>query len=154
MLDDREIREFWNRTTVTKGCWPWMGAALPTGYGFFTRYTMDGNVRKRATVYAHRFSYELHHGEIPKGMLVMHTCDTPGCVNPGHLKLGTPQDNVDDMADKQRHPDIMRQPVVKRVVDIEDVIFRHFVIEPFTPKTLGKHVPVYFRLRHGGKRPS
>jgi len=129
MLFDREIEDFWDRVAVDPdGCWMWTGVSLPAGYGFFTRYTRDGSAWRKTTVYAHRFSYQLHHGEIPEGMLVMHTCDSPGCVNPGHLRLGTPQENVDDMADKRRHPDI-------------------------TPKTLEAHVPLYFRLRHGGKRP-
>lgn len=44
-----------------------------------------------------RFFYEVRHGEkIPPGMVVRHTCDHPGCVNPDHLILGTPQDNMDD----------------------------------------------------------
>jgi len=107
MLSEREIKNFWDRTTVKDGCWPWMGATLPTGYGFFTRCTMIDGKRHRTTVYAHRFSYELHHGEIPKGAFVMHACDTPGCVNPGHLKVGTHQDNMDDMRAKGRHPNLL-----------------------------------------------
>jgi hypothetical protein len=76
------------------GCWLWIGAAKPTGYGNFY---MD-----RAYVSAHRASYFLHKGEIPAGMLVMHKCDTPSCVNPDHLMIGTQQENIGDMFGKGR----------------------------------------------------
>jgi len=47
--------------------------------------------------------YILHVGEIPDGMVVMHACDNPRCVNPSHLKLGTYQENALDCVAKGRH---------------------------------------------------
>lgn len=75
-------------------CWQWLARKHEGGYGDFR--LGGGHVR------AHRFSYELAHGAIPKGMFVLHRCDNPGCVNPSHLFLGTFEDNSSDMVSKGR----------------------------------------------------
>lgn len=53
---------------------------------------------------AHRIAWEMKNGPIPPGLFGCHKCDTPSCVNPDHLFLGTIQENFDDMRQKGRHP--------------------------------------------------
>jgi hypothetical protein len=84
--------------TPDGGCWLWNGAVQHNGYG----YLHVGGRFERRPVRAHRFSWELHRGPIPEGMHVCHSCDTPACVNPDHLFLGSRSDNMRDCASKGR----------------------------------------------------
>ncbi len=76
------------------GCWLWIGGVRDDGYGQF--------IVSRKVLRAHRVSYLIHVGAIPNGNCVLHRCDTPLCVNPAHLFLGTVADNNRDRAIKCR----------------------------------------------------
>lgn len=80
-------------------CWPWLAAKNNCGYG-----TIGASGKM---LLAHRVSWELHHGPIPPGMIVLHGCDRPDCVNPGgrHLRLGTQAENIEDCLARGRWTD-------------------------------------------------
>ena len=83
----------WAMVDKSGECWTTPG----TGYG---KVRIGG--RDEPTVSAHRLSYELANGPIPAGMQVLHRCDNPPCVRPGHLFLGSNLDNVADRVAKGR----------------------------------------------------
>lgn len=92
------VDRLWEKVIKGEGCWLWTGAKSEKGYGNIFKKRGNG----RTAVMVHRVSYEIHFGEIPEGLFVLHRCDVPACVNPSHLFLGTAQDNVDDMIAKGR----------------------------------------------------
>lgn len=100
-VDKRPIAErFWERVEKTDTCWLWKGYKLPKGYGMFCM----GPKYAGHSQLAHRWAYELTHGEKPTDkQLVLHSCDNPSCVNPDHLRLGTHADNLRDASSRGRH---------------------------------------------------
>jgi hypothetical protein len=78
------------------GCWLWLRERNNKGYGRFRDYG-------RRWILAHRWNYLMFNGAIPPGRCVLHSCDTPACVNPEHLFLGTKKDNSQDMVRKGRN---------------------------------------------------
>lgn len=82
---------------TVNGCLEWRGERDRDGYGKI-RLSIGG--RRRAMV--HRVAYEEWVGPIPKGLIVMHTCDNPPCFEPTHLRVGTYSDNLNDAYQKGR----------------------------------------------------
>lgn len=77
-------------------CWEWLGWRSPEGYG---RFRLHGR-----QIPASRASAILAGMDVRPGLDVCHTCDNPPCVNPAHLYIGTRSRNLQDMADRGRHP--------------------------------------------------
>lgn len=77
------------------GCWLFEGAWTSAGYG---------NVRfKSENWLAHRLSFVILGGVLTSGDVLCHSCDTPACINPAHLFVGSLHQNSQDMARKERH---------------------------------------------------
>lgn len=92
------LDRFWGHVDTGERCLMWLAGKNNHGYGWFT--TRRGNKEL-----AHRVAWEVANGEpIPSGMFVLHSCDTPACVNPEHLRLGTAADNMRDVRTRRRHP--------------------------------------------------
>ena len=92
---------FWTKVEKTGGCWVWRAARNPDSYG---RFHLGPKVWQ-----AHLLAWTLTRGPVPRGMCVLHRCDTPACVKPAHLFLGTKADNTADMMAKGRGPTGERQ---------------------------------------------
>jgi HNH endonuclease len=120
------------------GCWLWLGGSIRGGYGITK---VSGQSRL-----AHRASYAEYVGD-PGKQYVMHKCDTPACVNPGHLALGSPRDNAIDathkghmtfaQASKEQRQAWYRQPSVSGIkaelgLSLSERIDRLSITEPNT----------------------
>lgn len=92
--DAQTQARFLQKIHPTQECWMWIAGKLSSGYGVF--------FHKGKSVKAHRFSWEMFEGKIPKDKIVCHSCDTPACVNPAHLWLGDARENVKDRDTKHR----------------------------------------------------
>lgn len=82
------LERFWQKVRKTDNCWVWTAAINNCGYGAFS-YNKD-----MKGIPAHRASYMLFVGEIPKGKQVDHLCMNRKCVNPEHLELVSSQENT------------------------------------------------------------
>lgn len=108
---EKPYRNRWNKWTLGQiglnvrdmpgGCEEWQGATTKSGYG---RVSVEGKVHR-----VHRYVYEATVGPIPPGHYVTHRCDNRLCIAIDHLRLGTHQDNMDDMTSRQRQARGSRQ---------------------------------------------
>jgi hypothetical protein len=109
---------FYNKVEKTKTCWNWIAGVDNLGYGQFTI--------KHRGYKAHRFTWVVHHGDIPKGMIVCHTCNNTKCVNIDHLYL---------MAKNTKHKGVCKVPTSNKV-------------NPFKIKVQGRKEITNYPLKH------
>lgn len=94
------LHKSWNKKEIEwevdiSGCWNCTShARSKAGY---SRFRSNGKM-----TLVHRYMYEQKYGKIPDGMFACHRCDNPACINPDHIFIGTNQDNIDDMCNKNR----------------------------------------------------
>lgn len=95
VYDSTFADQFWSKVHQTEGCWFWLRTTDRDGYGVLT---IGGRQRRAAQV-----AWELvNDSPFPTGMQACHHCDTPGCVRPDHIFVGTNQDNTRDSTEKGR----------------------------------------------------
>lgn len=113
---EKRLRHY-SKEDPNTGCWLWKACTVGFGYG---------QVSWGRKMYpAHRMAYETFVGPIPEGMLVLHSCNTPACINPAHLRVGTQQENMDDMSRSgnslrgERHPSAkLNEKAVKKILSL------------------------------------
>lgn len=82
------MKRFWSKVAIDNVhlCWEWQASKKGTGYGSFYWDNRQN--------YAHRASYEIMFGQIPKGLVIDHLCRNHSCVNPYHLEAVTYSENT------------------------------------------------------------
>ena len=114
VIDAKTIRLFWTKVDASGGAdagWPWLastfsesrGATKKAGRGQYGCFSLKFDDGKRRVRHASKVAWALANGRWPEdNELVEHVCDNPPCCNPGHLKAGVHQTNMQDMAKKGR----------------------------------------------------
>lgn len=105
------VTRFWAQVDFGDDCWEWLGPRFPSGYG------MASTLLDR---YAHRASYQLTRGAIPKGLTIDHLCRNRACVNPTHLEAVTQRTNV------------LRSPIARAAINARKTHCAHG--HEFTPE--------------------
>lgn len=161
ILREKDIRRFRAKVEI-KGpddCWNWYDRGITiNGYGkFFISLDPDqinpaAKQPRKGEFRAHRVAYVIACGNDPGSLDVCHSCDNCACCNPGHLFLGTRQENLRDMTRKgrARHRPVNGEANPRAKLTEADAltIRRRYASEPIGPKRLAKEYGVAHSLVH------
>lgn len=121
------IRENFEKKVIKQdGCWGWNGMTSPNGYG-----RMNKNNKK---IGAHQVSWIIHHGNIPKGMNVLHRCNNAICTNYQHLYIGTQKQNIADAVRAGRARGFRTVLNEAEVIEIKKLIKEGYSIKQLAAK--------------------
>ena len=126
---------FWDRVynhvRKDRDCTLFIGSRDSCGYG---RINREGKL-----VRLHRAVWERDHGAIPRGHVVMHTCDRPACIEPAHLRIGTQRQNIADMDKKGRRRALVGSEQSRAKLTESDIPrIRAMLAEGYTCVAIGK----------------
>ena len=135
-LSDYDICRFNSNVLklTDEDCWEFKGGIQKLGYG-----TVTIRNKHKVTYYAHRVAYFLANGEFDESKNVLHRCDNRSCCNPGHLFLGTHQDNMADKVAKGRQSSLVGSDHPQARLTEEQVIEIYKLKDKVTPTGLAKH---------------
>lgn len=99
-----KTEDFWKNVDVKSDseCWVWKKYKNPNGYGYVRL--------EKINTTAHIAAYRLTHDDYDKSLNVCHKCNNPSCCNPNHLYLGTQKENMQDMVERYKRGELIRQP--------------------------------------------
>lgn len=141
----RPVAEYlWDGVEQGEGCW--LRHQSPHAFGYST---MVINGRREL---AHRVSYALAYGPFDPNLHCLHRCDTPACIRPDHLFLGTQADNMADMTTKGRRVRGERAGGAKLTTeDVRAIRRRHAQGESqrVLARAYGVHQPQISRIVNG-----
>jgi len=134
------VDRFWDKFDRPEdGCWEWTAGLNKSGYGYVARGHYLGCGQQY--ILAHRLSWMLFKGPIPDGIFVCHKCDNRKCVNPEHLFIGTPHDNIKDCVRKNRNSRLEKHHTAKlnrdQVQQIKDLVLIHGMTRKEAAKIYG-----------------
>jgi hypothetical protein len=133
-FNDRYIKD-------DNGCWLWTGTTDQDGYGIIN--SQNKNIR------AHRWAAKYLKGLDIDGLCVCHTCDTPSCVNPDHLWVGTTQENTVDRNNKNRQTRYNKRCVITPDGEFESIILasKHYKVAGCTIVDWTKRYPNEYKFK-------